>query len=140
MSDPFSRLTRSYGVLFMDKGFSLRGSFLIGPTGLVRHVTMNEPPVGRSVDEALRVLQAFKSVDENGEVCAATERTDFDSAVELIRLRTIISCLGVPSQLEAWQGHDEGRRGQVQGVLQKTRQGVIALVNILEIYLGSIIH
>jgi peroxiredoxin (alkyl hydroperoxide reductase subunit C) len=58
----------SYGALFLDKGFSLRASYLIGPTGVLRHVTMNEPPVGRSVDEALRVVQAFKQFDEVGEV------------------------------------------------------------------------
>lgn len=53
----------------MDKGFSLRGSFIISPNGKLRHITMNEPPVGRSVDEALRLVQAFKQVDAHGEVC-----------------------------------------------------------------------
>lgn len=53
----------------MDKGFSLRGSFIIAPNGKLRHITMNEPPVGRSVDEALRLVQAFKQVDAHGEVC-----------------------------------------------------------------------
>jgi len=46
-------------------------SYLIDPKGIIRQVTMNEPPVGRSVVETLRLLEAFQFTDENGEVCPA---------------------------------------------------------------------
>lgn len=46
----------------------LRGLFLSDPKGKIRHVTVNDLPVGRSVDEALRVLKAFQFVEKHGEV------------------------------------------------------------------------
>lgn len=87
----------------MDKGFSLRGSFIIGPNGKLRHVTMNEPPVGRSVDEALRLVQAFQQVDTHGEVCYL----DLRLFLKMIILRSTVfalflNYLGLPNQLETW--------------------------------------
>ena len=52
-----------------DAGLSLRGLFLISPTGILRQMTVNDLPVGRSVDETLRLLQVFQDTDEHGEVC-----------------------------------------------------------------------
>eukprot|EP01031_Cornospumella_fuschlensis_P040954 gene40954-49958_t len=60
----------SYNVLLQD-GSSLRASFLISPDGVVRHVTMNDLPVGRNVDEMVRLLKAFQFVEEHGDVCPA---------------------------------------------------------------------
>lgn len=48
-----------------------RGLFIIDTKGIVRQITMNDLPVGRSVDETLRLVQAFQYTDENGEVCPA---------------------------------------------------------------------
>ena len=48
-----------------------RGLFLIDKKGVVRHVTVNDLPLGRNVDEALRVLDALQFNEENGEVCPA---------------------------------------------------------------------
>jgi peroxiredoxin 2/4 len=64
-------LAREYGVLSEDGKVALRGLFLIDPDGVVQHATVNNLGVGRSVDETLRVLQAFQFVREHGEVCPA---------------------------------------------------------------------
>lgn len=68
LSDKTMELSRDYGILIPEMGVSLRGLFLIDPKGILRHATVNDLPVGRDVDEALRVLQAFKYADENGNV------------------------------------------------------------------------
>jgi peroxiredoxin 2/4 len=52
-------------------GHSLRGLFIIDDKGIVRQITMNDLPVGRSVDETLRLIQAFQYSDSHGEVCPA---------------------------------------------------------------------
>ena len=41
------------------------------PTGMIRHMTINDLPVGRNVDEALRLIKAFQYVEKHGEVCPA---------------------------------------------------------------------
>jgi peroxiredoxin (alkyl hydroperoxide reductase subunit C) len=69
-SDLNRQTARDFAVL-SDDGVSLRGLFLIDPDGVVQHATINNLAVGRSVDEALRVLQAFQFVREHGEVCPA---------------------------------------------------------------------
>lgn len=48
-----------------------RGLFIIDPRGVLRQITMNDLPVGRSVDETLRLVQAFQYTDKHGEVCPA---------------------------------------------------------------------
>lgn len=48
-----------------------RGLFIIDGRGILRQITMNDLPVGRSVDETLRLVQAFQYTDEHGEVCPA---------------------------------------------------------------------
>ncbi len=64
-------LARAYGVLDEAGKVALRGLFVIDPDGVVQHATVNNLGVGRSVDETLRVLQAFQFVRENGDVCPA---------------------------------------------------------------------
>jgi peroxiredoxin (alkyl hydroperoxide reductase subunit C) len=64
-------LAEEYGVLAEGGKIALRGLFIIDPDGVVQHVTINNTAVGRSVDETLRVLQAFQYVKEHGEVCPA---------------------------------------------------------------------
>jgi len=55
----------------LDDGISLRGLFIIDPSGIVRQITINDLPVGRSVDETLRLVKAFQFVEKHGEVCPA---------------------------------------------------------------------
>ena len=67
-------IAKDYEVLIEDgpdAGVALRGLFLISPTGALRQKTVNDLPVGRSVDETLRLVQAFQFADEHGEVCPA---------------------------------------------------------------------
>ncbi|KAJ9660997.1 hypothetical protein H2201_006725 [Coniosporium apollinis] len=71
LSDKNHRLSRAYGVLLEDEGVALRGMFLINPKGIVRQITINDLAVGRSVDEALRLLDAFQFTEKYGEVCPA---------------------------------------------------------------------
>lgn len=51
--------------------FLSRGLFIIDDRGILRQITMNDLPVGRSVDETLRLVQAFQYTDSHGEVCPA---------------------------------------------------------------------
>ncbi|KAH9957582.1 thioredoxin-like protein [Russula dissimulans] len=71
LADRNMQVSRKYGVLIEEKGIALRGSFLIDPQGVLRQVTVNDLPVGRSVDEALRLVKAFQFTDLHGEVCPA---------------------------------------------------------------------
>ena len=52
-------------------GMAYRGSFLIDKTGLVRHQVVNDLPLGRNVDEMLRMVDALQFTEEHGEVCPA---------------------------------------------------------------------
>jgi len=70
LADLNKTVSADYGVL-SDAGVALRGLFIIDPDGVVQHATINNLGVGRSVDETLRVLQAFQYVREHGEVCPA---------------------------------------------------------------------
>lgn len=63
-------IARAYDVLLPD-GVALRGLFLIDKEGVVRHQVVNDLPLGRSVDEALRMVQALKFFEAHGEVCPA---------------------------------------------------------------------
>lgn len=65
IADLTKKISRDYGVLFEEAGIAFRGTFIIDPEGKVRSITINDLPVGRSVDETLRVLEAFQS----GELC-----------------------------------------------------------------------
>ncbi|KAH9033818.1 2-cysteine peroxiredoxin [Lactarius pseudohatsudake] len=71
LADRNMRVAREYGCLIEDKGITFRASYLIDPKGILRQFTMNDLPVGRSVDEALRLVQAFQFTDAHGEVCPA---------------------------------------------------------------------
>ena len=71
LEDLKKELAEEYGVLDEAGAVALRGLFLIDPDGVVQHSTVNNLGVGRSVDETLRVLQAFQYVRDNGEVCPA---------------------------------------------------------------------
>jgi alkyl hydroperoxide reductase subunit AhpC len=52
-----------------DIGVSLRGTFLIDPNQVVRHISINDLPVGRNVDEILRLVENFQFVEQHGQVC-----------------------------------------------------------------------
>ena len=73
VSDLTKEIARSYGVLLNDS-VALRGLFLIDKDGIIRHALINDLPLGRDVDEALRVLDALQFTEKHGEVCPANWR------------------------------------------------------------------
>jgi peroxiredoxin (alkyl hydroperoxide reductase subunit C) len=70
VADLDKSISRAYGILH-EESVALRGLFLIDPHGVVRHALVNDLPLGRSVGEALRTLDALQFVDTHGEVCPA---------------------------------------------------------------------
>eukprot|EP00047_Mylnosiga_fluctuans_P002960 m.226763 g.226763 ORF g.226763 m.226763 type:complete len:229 (-) comp11476_c0_seq1:33-719(-) len=70
LADVTKEISQDYGVL-LPAGIALRGLFLINPEGLVDQATVNNLPVGRSVEETLRLIKAFQYVRKHGEVCPA---------------------------------------------------------------------
>lgn len=70
IADLNKQISRDYDVL-MDGGVALRGLFLIDKDQKVRHQVVNDLPLGRSVDEALRMVKALQFFETNGEVCPA---------------------------------------------------------------------
>ncbi|XP_072275405.1 peroxiredoxin-1 [Pyxicephalus adspersus] len=67
VSDTRHTISKDYGVLKEDEGISFRGLFIIDEKGILRQITINDLPVGRSVDETLRLVQAFQHTDKYGE-------------------------------------------------------------------------
>jgi alkyl hydroperoxide reductase subunit AhpC len=70
VADITKKISQDYGVL-LEGGIALRGTFLIDKQGIVRAATVHDLPLGRSVDEALRVLDALQFFEKHGEVCPA---------------------------------------------------------------------
>ncbi|OBZ73154.1 Peroxiredoxin 1, partial [Grifola frondosa] len=71
IADKSLQISREYGVLIEEEGVALRGLFIIDPKGTLRQITVNDLPVGRSVDETIRLVKAFQFTDKYGEVCPA---------------------------------------------------------------------
>jgi peroxiredoxin (alkyl hydroperoxide reductase subunit C) len=78
VADLSKQISQEYGVL-LDGEVALRGLFLIDKEGIVRHALVNDLPLGRNVDEALRVLNALQFTEEHGEVCPANWREGEDA-------------------------------------------------------------
>ncbi|XP_053292001.1 thioredoxin-dependent peroxide reductase, mitochondrial [Pleuronectes platessa] len=72
LSDLNKQVSKDYGVLLEGPGIALRGLFIIDPHGVVRHMSVNDLPVGRCVQETLRLVKAFQFVETHGEVCPAS--------------------------------------------------------------------
>ncbi|WP_456431231.1 redoxin domain-containing protein [Nitratifractor sp.] len=70
VADLTKQIARDYDVLF-DEAVALRGSFLIDRDGTVRHAVINDLPLGRNIDEMLRMVDAMLYTNEHGEVCPA---------------------------------------------------------------------
>ncbi|XP_063075761.1 peroxiredoxin-1 [Engraulis encrasicolus] len=71
VADTLRSIATDYGVLKEDEGIAYRGLFIIDDKGILRQITINDLPVGRSIDETLRLVQAFQFTDKHGEVCPA---------------------------------------------------------------------
>ncbi|MBN3305773.1 peroxiredoxin-2 [Amia ocellicauda] len=81
LADLTQSISRDYGVLKEDEGIAYRGLFVIDDKGILRQITVNDLPVGRSVDETLRLVQAFQFTDKHGEVCPAGWKPGSDTIV-----------------------------------------------------------
>ena len=89
LSDITKQIAMDYGVLIdhgADNGVAFRATFIIDPKGVLRQMSCNDLPIGRSIDEVIRLLQALQFTDKHGEVCPAkwkpgkkTMKTDHDS-------------------------------------------------------------
>lgn len=74
VADITKQISKDFGVLIDsgdDAGVALRGTFIIDPKGIIRQATVNDLPVGRNIDEAIRLVKAFQFNEKHGEVCPA---------------------------------------------------------------------
>jgi len=88
VADLNKQISKDYDVL-LDAGIALRGSFLIDKDGTVRHAVINDLPLGRNIDEMLRMVDTMLFTNEHGEVCPA-----------------------------GWQAGDEGMKPSTEGVAE----------------------
>ena len=70
VADLTKEISKAYDVL-LDGGVALRGSFLIDKDGTVRHAVINDLPLGRNIDEMIRMVDTMLFTNEHGEVCPA---------------------------------------------------------------------
>ena len=70
VADVNKKITYDYGVMH-EAGIAFRGLFLIDANGIVQHQLINNLPIGRNIDEALRMVDALQFHEKNGEVCPA---------------------------------------------------------------------
>jgi peroxiredoxin (alkyl hydroperoxide reductase subunit C) len=70
VSDLTKQISRDYGVL-SDEAVALRATFLIDREGVVRHQVVNDPDIGRKIEDTLRTLDALRLVERTGKVCPA---------------------------------------------------------------------
>lgn len=71
VADLKHEIVAAYGIEHPEAGVALRASFLIDRDGVVQHQTVNNLPLGRNVDEMLRLVDALQYTEEHGEVCPA---------------------------------------------------------------------
>jgi peroxiredoxin (alkyl hydroperoxide reductase subunit C) len=88
VADLNKKIAKDFDVLF-DKSVALRGSFLIDADGTVRHAVINDLPLGRNIDEMIRMVDTMLFTNEHGEVCPA-----------------------------GWQAGDEGMKADTAGVAE----------------------
>ena len=70
IADITKKIAESYGVL-LDGGIALRGTFLIDKDGILRHMVINDLPLGRNIDEVIRMVDSLQFYEAHGEVCPA---------------------------------------------------------------------
>jgi len=70
VADLTKQISKDYDVL-LDGGVALRGSFLIDADGTIRHAVINDLPLGRNIDEMIRMVDTMIFTNEHGEVCPA---------------------------------------------------------------------
>lgn len=86
VADISKRISKSFNVLVEDEtdelyGAALRGLFIIDEKGVIKSFTVNDANVGRSVDETLRLIQAFRHSEQFGDVCPANWKPGLDTII-----------------------------------------------------------
>ncbi|MES2624441.1 MAG: peroxiredoxin [Pseudomonadota bacterium] len=71
VADVKHEIVQAYGVEHPQAGVALRGSFLIDKDGIIQHMVINNLPLGRNIDEMIRMVDALQFTEEHGEVCPA---------------------------------------------------------------------
>lgn len=71
VADVKHEICQAYGIEHEEAGVALRGTFLVDKEGVVQHQVVNNLPLGRNVDELLRMVDALQFFEMNGEVCPA---------------------------------------------------------------------
>ena len=76
LADTSQKISKTYGCYVdapdSEEGVALRATYIIDDKGILRHMSMNDLPVGRDVNEVLRLVEAFQFTDQYGEVCPAS--------------------------------------------------------------------
>ncbi len=78
VADLDKKISRQFGVL-LPEGIALRGTFLIDKEGVVRHSVINDLPLGRNIDETLRMLDSLQFHEKHGDVCPANWKEGEDA-------------------------------------------------------------
>ena len=71
ISDTNHKISKAYNVLKEELGVAFRAQFIIDGKGIIRQIQVNDFPVGRNIEETMRVVQGFQFTDSHGEVCPA---------------------------------------------------------------------
>ncbi|WP_069632276.1 peroxiredoxin [Campylobacter pinnipediorum] len=71
VADRNHEIAKAFDVLLKDAGIALRGSFLLDKDGTIRHAVVNDLPLGRNIDEMVRMVDTMIFTNEHGEVCPA---------------------------------------------------------------------
>ncbi|EAY01083.1 thioredoxin peroxidase [Trichomonas vaginalis G3] len=82
IGDLGGKIAKDYGFYMCEAGHTLRGTAIIDPEGIIRHVQMNHPDVGRNVDEILRLVKAYQFAAKHGEVCPAQWHGEGDLTIK----------------------------------------------------------
>lgn len=80
LSDKTQKMSKIYGVLNEKEGISHKALFIVDTDQIIRHITISDTALARSVDEALRLLESCKFVDQFGNTCPAGPRETRSSA------------------------------------------------------------
>jgi alkyl hydroperoxide reductase subunit AhpC len=81
IGDLDGKIIKKLGFYLWEEGHSLRGTAIIDPQGIVRHISMNHPDVGRSIEEILRLVKGYQFAAKHGEVCPASWKEGSDTIV-----------------------------------------------------------
>ena len=71
IGDLGGKISKKFGFYMEEAGHDLRGTVIIDPQGIIRHVSMNHPDVGRNIEEVLRLVKGYQFAAKHGEVCPA---------------------------------------------------------------------